>query len=80
VLGYNFENLEAVEVEDDCSTCYSGIGRIESTNLSMSSHLSSAHWNGDDAINYCQCTEDDVLVQCLSCGSWFELDIHSPGC
>ena len=78
--GYNSENSKAVEVEDNYSTCYTGVGRIEATNLSVSSHLSSVHWNGDDAINYGQCTEDDVLVQCLSCGSWFELDIYTPDC
>jgi hypothetical protein len=29
---------------------------------------------------YCQCDDDDALVECLSCGSMFELDMYCPGC
>jgi hypothetical protein len=37
---------------------------------------------GDYSVEYCQCSdsEDDPLVECLTCGSLFELDTYCPGC
>jgi ABC-type taurine transport system substrate-binding protein len=29
---------------------------------------------------YCQCALEDLLVECLSCGSFFELGTYCPGC
>jgi hypothetical protein len=29
---------------------------------------------------FCQCDNEDALMECLICRSWFELDTFCPGC
>jgi hypothetical protein len=29
---------------------------------------------------FCQCEDEDTLLECSACGSFFELDTHCPGC
>jgi hypothetical protein len=29
---------------------------------------------------FCQCDNEDAFVECLSCGSLFDLDTFCPGC
>jgi hypothetical protein len=33
-----------------------------------------------NTIAYCQCAEEDFLVECLTCGSFFELGTFCPLC
>jgi hypothetical protein len=80
VRRYESDRSESVEVDDACSSCRSVVGRIESSVLSLSSHSSSVLRTRHSASNYCQCTEDDALVKCLTCGLFFELDTECPGC
>jgi hypothetical protein len=47
--------------------------------LSLTSHSSSTLRTGDSASNYCQCIDDDALVESLMCGSFFELDTECCG-
>jgi hypothetical protein len=64
VVFYLFDNSEDVDVD------------VEAECNSYCSFL------GDDSIEYCQCSdsEDDPLVECLTYGSWFELDTFCPCC
>jgi hypothetical protein len=29
---------------------------------------------------FCQCEDEDTLLECSACGSFFDLDTHCPGC
>lgn len=80
VLGYILDCFETIKVDNACSSCYSGINRIESSLLSLSFHSSSVLRTSNSASNYCQCIDDDALVECLTYGSFFELNIDCLGC
>jgi hypothetical protein len=67
-------------VDDDPSSCCSGVGRIESSILSMSSHSSSTVRIADSVSNYYQCNNDEAIVECLTCGSYFTINMYCPGC
>jgi hypothetical protein len=82
VVGYLSNSLEEVDVEALYSSCCSCEGGVESRSQSLSSQSSMPHWTDDDSVEYCQCSddEDDTLVECLTCGSWFDLDTYCPDC
>jgi hypothetical protein len=82
VVGYFFDSLEDVDVEVEYSSYCSCEGGVESRSQSLSSHSSMPLWAHDDSIEYCQCSNDEnnPLVECLTYGSWFELDTYCPGC
>jgi hypothetical protein len=82
VVGYLSDNSKDVDVENECSSCCSVVGGIDSRSQSLLSHSSLPLWADDDLVNYCQYSdsEDDPLVECLTCVSWFELDTYCPGC
>lgn len=71
--------VSCVQVDDACSSYYSAVDRTESSVLSLTSHSSSALRTGDSAPNYYQCIDNDVLVESLMCGSFFELDTEYYG-
>jgi hypothetical protein len=75
----------AHQVEDDASPAHSGEGLSES--LVWSSFISGpppSSESDDDASSspyaFCQCEDEDTLLECSACGSFFELDTHCPGC
>jgi hypothetical protein len=80
IVGYFLDHLESVEIDNDCSSCYNHVGGIKPSVLSMSFHSSSTLSIGDKASNYCQCSDDEALVECLTCGSWFDINTYCPGC
>jgi hypothetical protein len=82
IVGYFLDGSESVDVEDECSSCLSGVGRIESSALSISSHSSSALRSVDSESNYYECSDndDDLLVECFTCGSMFDLETFYFGC
>lgn len=71
---------EFVEVDDVPSSCYSGVGRIESSILSMFSHSSSIVRIADNVSKYYQCSNNQAIVECLTCGSYFTINMYYPRC
>lgn len=69
-------------MDDDPSSYCSVVGRFESSILSLSFHLISIEEMADSESNYYLCSnnKDYALVECPSCGSWFDLDTYCPGC
>jgi hypothetical protein len=82
VVGYLSDNLEDVDVQTEYSLYCSFMGGVESRSQSLSSYSSLLLWTDDNSIEYYQYSdsEDDPLVECLTCGSWFELDTYCPSC
>jgi hypothetical protein len=78
VIGYISDNSEDVEVVTTCSSRCSAVGRIEPSGLSISSD--SALGLADSASNYPQNTDDDALVVCPTCSSFYEGDTQYPLC
>jgi hypothetical protein len=65
------DRSEDVDVDDSTSTLCSGVGRIVSSVLSLSSDTSSELTDDDSASSVCQCPPDvNALVECLECGSY----------
>ena len=55
----------------DWATSISGLSvSLESVSLEMDSSISSAYY---------QCKDENYLIECLSCGSFFELSTFCPG-
>jgi hypothetical protein len=46
----------------------------------MSSHSESLDLASSISTAYCQCEDEDFLVECLTYESYFELDNFCPGC
>lgn len=78
IVGYVSDNSEDVDVESKCSSCCSIVEGIESTSQSFLLHSSLPLFVDEDLVNFCQCndSEDDPLVECKTCGSWFEQDTY----
>jgi hypothetical protein len=75
----------AHQVEDDASPAHSGEGLSESSEWSsFISGPSPSSKSDDDASSspyaFCQCEDEDTLLECSACGSFFELDTHCLGC
>jgi hypothetical protein len=75
----------AHQVKDDASPAHSGEGPSESSE--WSSFISGpppSSESDDDASSspyaFCQYEDEDTLLECSACGSFFELDTHCPGC
>jgi hypothetical protein len=79
-IGYSLDYLDVVAINDDINSRSSGVGRDSSLGLSESSHFRSVGWVGSIEIAFCQCKDEDSLVECLICGSYFELDTFCPWC
>jgi hypothetical protein len=69
VLGYFSDRSESVDVANDCSSYFSGIGRIESTVLSSDVMIAKS------VSKYCQRSDDEALIECFTCSSIFYLDV-----
>jgi hypothetical protein len=76
VIGYSSDSSKFVNVDDDISLGLSGTG---SNDPSMSLHSESVDLASSISTTYCQCKNEDSLVECLTCGSYFELDTFCPG-
>jgi hypothetical protein len=80
VLGHSSDSLEFIEVEDDISSVHSGTSGNSSLSLSESSNLGSGGSDGSIDTAYCQYKDVNSLIECLTCGSYFELDTCCRGC
>jgi hypothetical protein len=80
VVGYSSDTLVYVEVDDEISTCLSVVGGNESSYVSLTSHSNSEHWEGEDILHFCQCSDSDSdeepLVEYPDCGSFYELGTY----
>jgi hypothetical protein len=79
------EASELSEVEDDASPAHSGEGPSESSEWSsfISGPPPSSELDDDASSSpfvFCQCEDEDTLLECSACGSFFELDTHCPWC
>jgi hypothetical protein len=63
--------VEFLEVEDDASPAHSGEGPSEPSEWTSSIF---------GPLPSCQCEDEDTLLECSACGSFFELDTHCPRC
>jgi hypothetical protein len=95
VRGYISDSSEFVQVIDDDSAVQSGEGSNCTVSLSMSTYSNwatsisrppaSCDSESEDLATskstaFYQCQDEDILVECLSCGSFFELGTFCPGC
>jgi hypothetical protein len=96
VLGYTSESSEYVDVEGNISPTRSGarsnifLGPSISSDSedfpssifgpSVSSDADSVDIASSISTAYYQCRDEDTLVECLTCGSYFELGTFCPGC
>jgi hypothetical protein len=89
VYGYAFDSSEFVEVEEDNSPNHSGSGSSSSVDPRVASSISSppvtfdsesVEMVGTNSSAFCQCQHEDFLVECLTCGSFFDLGTFCPGC
>jgi hypothetical protein len=76
---------EFLEVEDDASLVHSGEGPSKSSEWASSiSGPPPSSKSDDDASSgpyaFCQCKDEDTLLEYSACGSFFELETHCPGC
>jgi hypothetical protein len=79
------ESSEFLEVEDDASPVHSGEDPSESSEWASSISGPPPSSESDDDASFgpyafCQYEDEDTLLECSACGSFFELDIHCPGC
>jgi hypothetical protein len=85
VISSSSDSSEYVEAHDDNNPSQSGEGSDGSVGLSMSPMTSDSKSESvglarTNTIAYCQCAEEDFLVECLTCGSFFELGTFCPLC
>jgi hypothetical protein len=71
------------------SSCCTSIGHVVASPISGSVDCSLEVDSGEvealfceceDETLFCQCDYENVLVECLSYGSFFDLDTFCPGC
>lgn len=79
------EASDYLKVEGDASLAYSGEGPSEPSEWSSSiSDLPSSSESDDDVSSspytFCQCKDENTLLEYSACGSFLELDTHCPGC
>jgi hypothetical protein len=79
LVGYLTDNSKEVEVDVETSSHCSRVGG-SSTSHSEASLSGPVDWSAENASAYCQCPDEDSLVECLSCGSWFDQETYCPGC
>jgi hypothetical protein len=79
LVGYSTDDSEEVEVDNENSTCCS---RIDGRSFASDSETSiSGPVDSDDESTdeYFQCLEEYTLLECLSCGSLFDIETYCPG-
>jgi hypothetical protein len=79
------ESSEFLEVEDDASPVHSGEAPSESSEWASSIFGSPLFSESNDDVSsspiaFCQCEDEDTLLECGTCGSFFELDTHCSRC
>ena len=97
ILGYSFDSLEYVEVDDVNSPSHNGVGSNSTQVPSLSSpskfeawaslifgpsvslDLESVKMESSISTTYYQCIYKDFLVECLNCGSFFDLGMYCLG-
>jgi hypothetical protein len=87
VLLYDSDMSEFIEVDGDHSAGHSGADSNSSIDWApsisrpnMSSKSESIDVASAISTAYYQCVEEDSLVECPTCGSYFELDTFYPRC
>jgi hypothetical protein len=86
VIIFDSDSSEFVEIQDDRSPNHSGSGSSNSDWASsisgppVISNSESVELASSSSTAYCLCEDEDFLVECLTCGSFFELGIFCPGC
>jgi hypothetical protein len=75
ILGYTSDYSDFVVIDDDISS--SSVSSDSSSGPSESSR--SEGWAGTIESTFCQCNDNDFLVKCLTCRSYFELDTFCLG-
>jgi hypothetical protein len=79
------EASDYLQVQGEASPAHRGEGPSEPSKWSSSiSGPPPSSESDDDASSspyaFCQCEDEDTLLECSACGSFFELDTHCPGC
>jgi rubrerythrin len=80
VIGYISDSSDDVEVVATCSSRCSAVGGIEPSMISISSDSNFDQGLVDSASNHPQYTDDDILLVCPTCGSYYEEDTQCPLC
>jgi hypothetical protein len=80
LVGYSTDDSEEVEVDDETSTRYSRIDGRNFTSDNETSVSGPVDSGDESADEYCQCPEEYTLVECLTCGSLFDIETYCPGC
>ena len=78
LVGYLTDNSKEVEVEVETSSYCSRVGG-SSTSHSEASLSGLVDWSAENASAYCQCVDEDSLIECLSSRSWFDLETYCLG-
>jgi hypothetical protein len=80
VVGFASDMREHVDVEADISSCYSVVNGYEPSSPSLISSTGSTEEPTDNAVEYCQCNEndDEAFIKCQVCGSFYELGTYCP--
>jgi hypothetical protein len=80
VVGNSSDMSEYVDVDNDLSSCCSVVGGVESSSLSLSSSSNFGLGAAEDAIQFCQCIDNDdkALLEFPECGSFYELGTYCP--
>jgi hypothetical protein len=77
-VGYTSDMSEHVNMDGDVSSyCSVEVGGFEPSSPSLSSSSGSTHGPVDDAIEYCQCIDNDTSGVPI-CGSFFEPRTYCP--
>jgi hypothetical protein len=80
VLGYSLDSSKYVEVDDVISPSQRGADSNSFLVPIVSSPSRLVDLASSSFTAYCQCTDENSLIECLNCGSYFELDTFCPGC
>jgi hypothetical protein len=80
LVGYSTDDSKEVEVDDETSTRCSRIDGCSFTNDSETLVSGPVDSRDESADEYCQCPEEYTFVECLSCGSLFDIKTYCLGC
>jgi hypothetical protein len=76
VVGYLSDTSEYDDVKDGVSSYCSVVGETQSSSSNFTAYLSWGYIASEDELSICHCSDSE----CLSCGSYFELDTQCLGC
>ena len=80
VVSFTSDMMDYVDVEAHISLGYSVINGYVPSSLSHISSIGSSEESAEDAIEFCQCpqNEDEAFIACCICGSFFEPRTYCP--